>query len=49
VYVPGWGRIDDKDALRVEKANKAKSFKIESDWWTVNNASIVGPAKIRLK
>lgn len=48
VYVPGWGKIDDKDALRVEKAGKAKPYLIESQWWVVNNASVVGPAEIRI-
>ena len=48
VVVPGWGKIDDKDALRVEKAGKAKSFLVESHWWTVTNQSIIAPAKIRI-
>ena len=49
VNIPGWGKIDDKDALRVEKAGKAKSYLIESDWWVVNNAPVVAPAKIRIE
>lgn len=46
VYIPGWGKIDDKEALRVEKAGKAKSYIIESDWWRVTQPTIVGPAQV---
>ena len=35
VYVPGWGEIEDADAIRVEKAGRAKSFKIVSDAWRI--------------
>ncbi len=48
VYIPFWGKIDDKDALRVEKAGKAKSFEVESHWWKVTSVSIVGPAKVQI-
>ncbi len=48
VVVPGWGRIDDKEALRVERAGRAKSFVIESAWWTVTQPAVVGPATIRV-
>jgi hypothetical protein len=46
VYVPGWGKIDDIDALRVERAGRAKSFLIESTPWQVTDPTIVGPAKV---
>jgi hypothetical protein len=48
VYIPGWGKIDDKEAIRVEKAGKAKSFAVESDWWKVTNTSIAGKAQIKI-
>jgi hypothetical protein len=46
VYVPGWGEINDADALRVERAGRAKSFLIESEPWQVFDASIIGSATV---
>jgi len=46
VIVPGWGEINDVDALRVERAGKAKSFLIQSTPWQVTDPSIVGPARV---
>ena len=48
VYIPGWGRIDDKDALRVEAAGKAKSFEIESGWWRVTQPGVLNTAEVRI-
>jgi hypothetical protein len=48
VYIPGWGKFDDADAIRVERAGHAKSFKIESDPWRVTRTAIVGPAQVRV-
>ena len=48
VYIPGWGRIDDKDALRVEAAGKAKSFEIESNWWRVTQPGVLNAAEVRI-
>lgn len=44
VYVPGWGKIDDVDALRVERAGRVKSFLIESQPWQEHDPTITGPA-----
>lgn len=46
VDIPGWGEINDEDAIRVEKAGRAKSYRIQSDPWQVTDSSIVGPAKV---
>lgn len=46
VYVPGWGAIQDIDALRVERAGKSKSFLIQSQPWQVIDPSIVGVARV---
>ena len=48
VHIPGWGKIDDKEALRVERAGRAKSFLIESHWWRVTNPQINGPTTIKV-
>jgi len=48
VYVPGWGRIDDADALRVERAGRARSFVVESQWWTVSSTAVTGPSRVRI-
>lgn len=46
VVVPGWGEINDADALRVERAGKAKSYLIQSQPWQVLDHSIVGVARV---
>jgi hypothetical protein len=46
VYIPGWGKIDDKEALRVESAGKAKSYQIESQWWQVINPEIIASERV---
>lgn len=46
VVVPGFGKINDEDAIRVERAGLARSFLIESDAWQVGDPAIVGPAVV---
>ena len=48
VVVPGWGEINDEDALRVERAGRARSFLIESVPWQVLDQTIIGPARVSI-
>jgi hypothetical protein len=49
VYIPGWGKIDDKEALRVEAAGRAKSFQFESNWWPVVSPNIIAPETVLIR
>lgn len=49
VWVPGIGTIDDEDAIKLEKAGRAKSFKIKSTTWVVKDKDVIKDAVVKLK
>ncbi|MCC7337353.1 MAG: hypothetical protein IT422_19870 [Pirellulaceae bacterium] len=46
VVVPGWGTIQDTDAIRVEQAGRAKSFLIQSIPWQVTDPTILATGQV---